>query len=72
MNYLDIEYRQQIKRMEKLGVNTSGQGFEQMVNTLLYMIETKQLDLTAVCECKGSGDIKMDGTCARCNKPAVI
>ena len=41
MNYLDIEYDQQIKRMERLGINTTGQTFEQMVNTLLTMVENQ-------------------------------
>jgi hypothetical protein len=39
----------------------------------------KQLNLTDVvvpkgtlCECKGSGGIRMDGTCGRCTKPLEI
>ena len=34
---------------------------------------TKQLSMQGVvksfCECKGSGGVRMDGTCSRCTKP---
>lgn len=38
VRYHRPEYEQQIQRMIKLGIN-QGQTFEQMVNTLLYMVE---------------------------------
>lgn len=42
MNYLDEEADQQKERMKRLGINTTGQGFEQMVNTLLTILENNQ------------------------------
>lgn len=37
--YIDAEREQQIKKMEKLGIDTKNQLFEQMVNTALDLLE---------------------------------
>jgi len=37
--YLTIEMNRQIEKFKKLGINTTGQTFEQMVNTAIFMCE---------------------------------
>ena len=45
MHYTDEEFNQQIKRMKKIGINTTGQTFEQMVNTALTLLEYHSIKL---------------------------
>ncbi len=40
--YIKIEKDLQIEKMKQLGINTNGQIFEQMVNTVIYMLEEQQ------------------------------
>jgi hypothetical protein len=50
--YITSERDQQIVRMDKLGVNTTGQCFEQMVNALLVELEsiknTKYINIKSI------------------------
>jgi len=50
VRYIKSEYDQQIKRMAALGINTTGQEFEQMVNTLIFMVGQKRYSIDQIRE----------------------
>ena len=80
INKYRLEYKKKFKRSS---YHMNGEGnmsdhyvgwLEKKLNTVQNKGQSLPIDSVVVpkgtlCECKGSGGIRMNGTCARCNKP---